>query len=80
MRCFDKFIEYQNTSRKEFMAMEERRLQRQEEMEAKRRREDQEHDLCLFQLIAGGLGVYSFPFNGPSYPGSQGDYNTEGTD
>ena len=80
IRCFNKFVEYQSTSRKEFLAMEERRLQREEDMEAKRRREDWEHELRLFQLIAGGLGSYSFPFSGPSYPSGQGDYMPEDTE
>lgn len=80
IRCFHKFVDYQNTSRKEFLAIKERRLQREEEMGAKRRREDREHELCLFQLKAGGLVAYSFPFSGPSYAAGQGQYMPEDTE
>ena len=52
--------------------MEDRRLQEEEEMEAKGRREDREHELLLFQLIDGGLGA--LPFSGPSYAAGQGNH------
>ena len=40
--------------------MEERRLLREEEMEAKSKREDAEHELQLFQLLTERLEAYSF--------------------
>ena len=55
-------------------------MQREEEIEAKRRREDQEHELRLFQLLAGSLGAYSFPYNGQSFPSGQGGYMPEDRD
>ena len=53
MDCIDKFVEYQSAARSEFLEWEERRQKREEDMEETRRREERDHELRLFQLLAG---------------------------
>ena len=60
LECIDQFIEYQSVA-SEFLELEERGQQREEETEAKRRREGREHELRLFQLLAGSYSYLSNP-------------------
>ena len=50
--CIDKFIDYQRAAKSKFLEWEERR-QKREDVEAMRRREEREHELRLFRLLAG---------------------------
>ena len=59
LECIDQFIEYQSVA-SEFLELKDRRQQREEETEAKRRREGRDHELRLFQLLAGS---HSYPSN-----------------
>ena len=75
MSCVEKFIDYQKASREEFLKWEERRLIREGELEAKRRREDREHELRLFQLLSASIsgqpptlsGYHPFPPNSTGF-------------
>ena len=64
----DKFTEFQCAERREYLEWEARRQEREFEVEAKRRREDQQHELQLFQFLAG---VHHQP---PSFPSSFSGY------
>ena len=65
MECIDKFIDYQSAARSEFLEWEERRQRREEEMEAVRRNEEREHELRLFQLLAGTFSSQAASYEYP---------------
>ena len=50
-KAIEGFMKYQAEAEKKFMQNEEDRWKREVELEEKRRREDQEHEIRLFQML-----------------------------
>ena len=50
-RAIESFIKYQNESEKSYRKWEEERWEKELEVDEKRRKENQEHEIRLFQML-----------------------------
>ena len=64
-KAIESFIKYQAEAEEKFMKHEKECWEKEIELEEKRRKEDQEHEIRLFQMLEQLIKPSTYPTNSP---------------